>query len=248
MDFADKIAIVTGGSRGIGFAIAEELISRGARVIITGRKQESLDAALEQFGERAQAVAGKLGQPEHDDELQRIIAEEYGGIDYLVNNVGINPVYGPIAELDLDAARKVLDTNVLGALKLSQMAWSWGMRERGGAIVNVGSFAGLRPSQGIGLYGVSKASLLALTRQLALEFAPEIRVNAVAPAAIKTDFAKAMYEGREQEVAAAYPAKRLGIPADVAGPVAFLLSDAAAWVTGQTIAIDGGLGLVSPEG
>ncbi|MGO1542784.1 MAG: SDR family oxidoreductase [Gulosibacter sp.] len=248
MKFANKVAVVTGGSRGIGLAIAQDLVKNGAQVIITGRKQASLDAALASLGERAQAVAGKLGQPEHDDALRRLIEQEHGGIDFLVNNVGMNPVFGSLADLDSDIARKILDTNVVGALGLSQMAYALGMRERRGAIVNIGSFAGLRPSAGIGMYGVSKAALIALTRQLAVEFAPEIRVNAVAPAAIKTDFAKAMYEGREAELAAAYPANRLGVPEDVAGPVSFLLSDAAAWVTGQIIAIDGGLGLVSPEG
>ncbi|MDJ1372474.1 SDR family oxidoreductase [Gulosibacter molinativorax] len=246
MRFDQKVAVVTGGSRGIGFAIAKELIAGGATVIITGRKQDSLDAALEQLGDRARGVAGKLGQPEHDDALRRAITDEFGGIDYLVNNVGMNPVFGPLVQLDLDVARKILDTNVLGALKMSRLGYELGLRERRGAIVNVGSISGLRPSTGIGMYGVSKSALFALTRQLAVEFAPNIRVNAVAPAAIKTDFSKAMYEGREAELAAAYPAERIGVPEDVAGPVCFFLSDAAGWVTGQTLAIDGGLSLVTP--
>lgn len=247
MDFTGKLAVVTGGSRGIGFAIARTLIANGARVIITGRSPNALDAAIDLLGDRVRPVVGGLGTPEHDEALRRSVAEEREGVDFLVNNVGINPVFGPLSDLDLDTARKILDTNVLAALTLSRLAYQLGLYERRGAIVNVSSFAALRASAGIGMYGISKAALLALTRQLALEYAPEVRVNAVAPAAIRTDFSKAMYEGREAELAAAYPARRLGDPDDVAGPVAFLLSDAAAWVTGQTISIDGGLGLVSPE-
>jgi NAD(P)-dependent dehydrogenase (short-subunit alcohol dehydrogenase family) len=118
------------------------------------------------------------------------------------------------------------------------------MGDHGGSVVNVASIAGLRPSPGIGLYGVSKAALIRLTTELAVELAPGIRVNAVAPAVVKTKFATALYEGREEQVSASYPLKRLGVPSDIAGAVTFLLSDEASWITGQTIVLDGGVTLV----
>jgi len=126
----------------------------------------------------------------------------------------------------------------LGWVQHVHKAWFAG---HGGAVVNVASVAGLRPATGIGMYGASKAALIHLTQQLAVELAPAVRVNAVAPAVVKTRFATALYEGREAEVAAAYPLKRLGVPGDVAGAVAYLASDEAAWVTGQTIVVDGGM-------
>lgn len=245
--FKNKVAVITGGSRGIGFAVAERLVAGGAQVIITGRKPDSLDAAVAQLGERARGVAGKLGDESHLEDLKRVIENDVGGVDLLVNNVGMNPVFGDMVTLELAAARKIFETNVLGALRVSTQLLSLGLKDRSGAIVNVSSLAGVQPTPGIGLYGVSKAALIALTKQMALEFAPEVRVNAVAPAAVKTQFAAAMYEGREAELAERYPLKRIGQPEDVAGPVAFFLSDAAGWVTGQTLLIDGGITLVNAE-
>lgn len=245
--FSNKVAVVTGGSRGIGFAIAQRLVDGGARVIITGRKQDTIDSALDQLGDRARGIAGKLGDEAHFESLEETIRDEFGGVDLLVNNVGMNPVFGDLIDLDLAAARKILDTNVLGALSTSSRLLPLGLKERRGAIVNVASLAGVQPTPGIGMYGVSKAALIALTRQMALEFAPDVRVNAVAPAAIKTQFAAAMYEGREAELAARYPMKRIGQPEDVAGPATFFLSDAAGWVTGQTMLVDGGITLVGAE-
>jgi NAD(P)-dependent dehydrogenase (short-subunit alcohol dehydrogenase family) len=160
-----------------------------------------------------------------------------------VNNAGVNPAYGSLFDIDERAMQKILDVNVLGALAWSKAAVRGGLLGDGGAIVNISSIAGVTASPGIAFYGVSKAALISLTHQLAYELAPGIRVNAVAPAVIKTDFAKALYEGREEQVASAYPLKRLGIPSDVAGVVAFLLSHDAAWITGQTIVIDGGASL-----
>jgi NAD(P)-dependent dehydrogenase (short-subunit alcohol dehydrogenase family) len=156
---------------------------------------------------------------------------------------GINPVHGPLIDLDLGAARKIVEVNALAALSWTQRAYAASMGTNGGAVVNVSSLAALRPAPGIGFYGASKAMLLHLTQELAAELAPAVRVNGVAPAVVKTRFAAALYEGREAEVAARYPMKRLGVPADVAGAVSFLLSDDAAWITGQVIVVDGGLSL-----
>lgn len=239
--FAGKTAIVTAASRGIGLAIAQRLVDDGARVVITARNQDALDTAVLGLGAgRAIAVAGKADDEQHQDATIAAAIEEFGGIDLLVNNAGVNPIYGPLADLDLGAARKVVEVNDLAAISWTRKVVAASMGDRGGAVVNISSVAALTPPVGIGFYGASKAMLLHLTRQFALELAPKVRVNAVAPAVVKTRFAAALYEGREQGVAARYPLGRLGEVADIAGPVSFLLSDDAAWITGQVIVIDGG--------
>ncbi len=165
-----------------------------------------------------------------------------------MNNTGINPVYGPLMEVDLGAARKIIDVNSVAALAWVQAAHRAWLGEHGGAVVNVASVAGLGPAPGIDVYGASKAMLISLTESLAVELGPGIRVNAVAPAVVKTRFATALYEGREEEVAASYPLKRLGVPEDVGSAVAFLLSDEASWITGQTLVLDGGVTLKGSGG
>lgn len=243
--FAGKTAIVTGASRGIGFGIAERLVADGAKVVITARTQDALDDAVAQLGgaEHALGVAGRADDIEHQaDAVGRAIAA-FGSVDLLVNNTGINPVYGPMIEMDLQAARKIIEVNCLAALSWAQQAHKAWMGEHGGAVVNVSSVAGVRPAPGIGFYGASKAMLTYITQELAVELGPNIRVNAVAPAVVKTKFATALYEGREQELAETYPLKRLGVPEDIAGAVAFLLSADAAWITGQLLVVDGGMTL-----
>lgn len=237
--FEGKTALVTGASRGIGLAIARRLVDDGARVVITARGQETLDAAVAELGgpTRALGIAGKADDAGHRAEVFARIAAEFGGLDFLVNNAGINPAFGAALDVSDDAVRKIFEVNVIGSLAWSRDAVANGLTT---AIVNISSISGITAAPGIALYGVSKAALINLTTQLAFELAPGIRVNAVAPAVIKTDFARALYEGREDAVAAGYPLKRLGTPADVAGPVTFLLSTDAAWITGHTIIIDGG--------
>ena len=241
----DRVAIVTGASRGIGLGIAAELVRQGARVCVTARGQEALDAAVAELGgpDVAIAVPGKSDDAEHQAEAVARTIEAFGSLDMLVNNTGINPVYGPIADVDPVAAAKILAVNVLAPLAWTRRARDAWMGEHGGSIVNVSSVAGFRPSPGIGMYGVSKAALIRLTTELAVELGPRIRVNAVAPAIVKTKFATVLYEGREEQVAAAYPLRRLGVPEDIAGAVAFLLSDQASWITGQTLVLDGGVTL-----
>ena len=241
----DRVAIVTGASRGIGLGIAAELVRQGARVCVTARGQEALDAAVAELGgpDVAIAVPGKCDDAVHQAEAVARTIEAFGSLDMLVNNTGINPVYGPIADVDPVAAAKILAVNVLAPLAWTRRARDAWMGEHGGSIVNVSSVAGFRPSPGIGMYGVSKAALIRLTTELAVELGPRIRVNAVAPAIVKTKFATVLYEGREEQVAAAYPLRRLGVPEDIAGAVAFLLSDQASWITGQTLVLDGGVTL-----
>jgi NAD(P)-dependent dehydrogenase (short-subunit alcohol dehydrogenase family) len=237
-----KAALITGGSRGIGYGIAEALVARGDRVCITGRGEDALAQAVKALGpDRVIAVAGKAHDPAHQAEVVERTMEAFGRVDFLVNNAGTNPVFGPMADLDLDVARKVFETNVISALGLAQRTWHAWQKDNGGAIVNIASVAGLAPSPFIGAYGVTKAALINLTQQLAHEFAPRVRVNAIAPAVVKTRFAKALYEGREEEAAAAYPLGRLGVPSDVGGAAAFLTSGQADWITGQTLVVDGGM-------
>lgn len=242
--FLGKTAIVTGASRGIGLAIAQRLVDNGARVVVTARKPDPLAAAVAKLGDtHSVGVAGHADDPSHQDEAIATALERFGSIDFLVNNTGINPAFGPLMNLDLDTARKTIDVNVLASLAWTQKAHHAWMSDHGGAVVNVSSIAGERPAPGIALYGGTKAMLTHLTKELAHELSPTIRVNAVAPAIVKTQFAGALYEGKEKEVAAPYPMKRLGTPDDIAGAVTFLLSEDAAWITGQLVVIDGGLSL-----
>ncbi|MFF8845308.1 SDR family oxidoreductase [Streptomyces sp. NPDC015127] len=237
-----KVALVTGASRGIGYGIAEALVARGDRVCITGRGEEALKEAVERLGaDRVIAVAGKAHDEAHQAVAVERTMEAFGRVDFLVNNAGTNPVFGPIADLDLNVARKVFETNVISALGFAQQTWRAWQKENGGAIVNIASIAGVSASPFIGAYGMSKAAMVNLTLQLAHEFAPVVRVNAIAPAVIKTRFAEALYEGREAEAAAAYPMGRLGVPEDIGGAAAFLTSDQAGWITGQTLVVDGGM-------
>ncbi|ARF59285.1 SDR family oxidoreductase [Streptomyces gilvosporeus] len=237
-----KVALVTGASRGIGYGIAQALVARGDRVVITGRNEDALKEAAEKLGaDRVIGVAGKAHDEAHQAVAVERAMEAFGRVDYLVNNAGTNPVFGPIADLDLGVARKVFETNVISALGFAQRTWHAWQKDNGGAIVNIASIAGLNASPFIGAYGMSKAAMVNLTQQLAHEFAPVARVNSIAPAVIKTKFAAALYEDREEEAASGYPMARLGVPEDIGGTAAFLLSDASGWITGQTLVVDGGL-------
>ncbi|HJQ42713.1 MAG TPA: SDR family oxidoreductase [Jatrophihabitantaceae bacterium] len=242
--FAGRVAVVTGASRGIGLGVAQRLVAEGARVCITARKAEPLAEAAASLGgpDTVITVAGGADKPEHREEAIAATVSAFGRIDVLVNNTGINPVYGPLVNVDASAARKIIDVNVFAALEWAGTALKAGLGADGaGAIVNVASIAGLRPSPGIAYYGVSKSALIGLTTQLAAELAPNVRVNAVAPAIVKTRFATALFEGHEAETAARYPLGRLGVPEDVGAAVAFLASSDASWITGQTLVLDGGV-------
>ncbi|WP_037074560.1 SDR family oxidoreductase [Pseudonocardia spinosispora] len=247
-DLTGRTAIVTGGSRGIGYAIAAELLARGAAVTITARKPEELTAAAEQLAagapdgdKRVLALQSNVGDATSRHETVATTVERFGSLDILVNNAGANPVYGALMEADLDGVRKIFDINVVAGLGFLQEAYKAWMGEHGGAVVNLASTAGLRSTGVIAAYGSAKAALIRLTEELAWQLGPKIRVNAVAPAVVKTKFAAALYTDREEQVANAYPMKRLGTPEDVARLVGFLVSDAASWITGETVRVDGGV-------
>lgn len=247
-DLTGRAAVVTGASRGIGYAIAAELLSRGASVTITARKAAELAAAVDALAatqpdgaKRVLGLPGNAGDAASREETVASTVRHFGSLDILVNNAGVNPVYGALMEADLDGVRKIFDVNVVAALGYLQLAHKAWMGEHGGAVVNLASTAGFRSTGVIAAYGAAKAALVRLTEELAWQLGPGIRVNAVAPAVVKTKFATALYEGREERVANAYPMKRLGTPEDVARLVGFLVSDAASWITGETVRVDGGI-------
>ncbi|MER7687247.1 SDR family oxidoreductase [Streptomyces sp. NPDC097610] len=243
--FKGKAALVTGASRGIGFAIARRLVADGARVCLTARKEEALDAAVGELGGPANAiaVAGRADDPAHQATAVRRTVETFGGVDLLVNNTGINPAYGPLLELDLAAARKTFEVNCLAAISWVQQTHRAWMSEHGGAIVNVSSLSASQAAPGMGFYGATKAMLNRITQQLAAELGPGIRVNAVVPGLVKTRFAEVLYQDKEDTLVGAYPLKRLGVPEDIGDTVSFLLSGEASWLTGQLVVVDGGVSL-----
>ena len=241
--FEGRVAVVTGASRGIGLAVAQRLHAEGAQVVITARKPDGLAAALEEIGGGVDvvSVAGRADDPEHQQAAIDTAVRGFGRLDVLVNNTGINPAFGPLTEIDDAAARKIMDVNVLSALAWTRRALAAGLGTHdGAAVVNMASVAGIGPAPGIAYYGVSKSALIGLTVQLAAELSPRVRVNAIAPAVVKTKFAAALYEADEAAAAAGYPLQRLGEPDDIGAATAFLASGDAGWITGQTLVVDGG--------
>jgi NAD(P)-dependent dehydrogenase (short-subunit alcohol dehydrogenase family) len=241
--FDGRVALVTGGSRGIGRATAAVLAESGAHVMIVSRKEESLRAtAAELKGD----VAWYATNAADAEGAQRAVDEtigRFGRLDVLVNNVSTNPYFGPLMDIDEERARRTVEVNQWATVLWSQLAWRAWMRENGGRIVNVSSVGGTLPEPGIGWYNGTKAAIIQLTRQMAQELAPSVTVNCVAPGVVKTDMSRALWEQREDEIAAGVPARRLGVPTDVANAIAFLASDQAAYITGQTLTVDGGVTL-----
>jgi NAD(P)-dependent dehydrogenase (short-subunit alcohol dehydrogenase family) len=239
-----RVALVTGATRGIGRAIAEAYAAAGAAVCVLARKPDELEetaAALASIGGPVITVAGSAGDPEVIETAVGRCVAELGRLDVVVNNAATNPTFGPMIETESRAVRKVLEVNVEGPLLLAQAAWRAWMAEHGGTIVNVVSTGGIRPAPFIGIYNVSKAALLHMTRQLAVELAPGVRVNAIAPGLVKTDFARALWEPDEAAAASRHPLARIGVPDDIAGAALFLASDASSFMTGEVIVLDGGM-------
>jgi 3-oxoacyl-[acyl-carrier protein] reductase len=239
-----RTALITGGTRGIGRSIAEHYAAAGASIAILARKPAELEetaAALGSLGVAVTTIAGSAGDPDDITRAVRQCVQDLGALDILVNNAATNPVMGPMIEVEPRAVRKILEVNVEGPLLLAQAAWKAWMSEHGGVILNVVSIGGLRASPFIGTYNVSKAALAHMTRQLAQELAPGVRVNALAPGLVKTDMARALWEPNEEGMARAVPLGRLGVPDDIGAAALFLASEDASWITGETLLVDGGM-------
>lgn len=246
-DLNGKTAVITGSSRGIGRAIAEAMAEFGAKVVISSRKPEACEAvaaAIRKSGGQAAAIPCHVGDKAQLQALVDKTHQLFGGIDVLVNNVGVNPVLGPLATLSDEAFDRVIDSNVKSALWLTNLVLPEMAARKDGAVIFLSSIAAFRGSAGIGAYGAAKAALMQLARSLACEWGKHnIRINSIAPGLIKTDFARALWQDEElaQRRIAETPLARLGEPGDIAGAAILLASAAGSYITGQTIVIDGGV-------
>jgi NAD(P)-dependent dehydrogenase (short-subunit alcohol dehydrogenase family) len=235
-----KVALVTGGSRGIGKAIAAAYAAAGARVMISSRKQEALDEAAADIGGDVATYAANAGEPDQAEACVAACVDRLGALDILVNNAATNPYMGPLMGLDVPRAEKTARVNQLGVLVWTQLAHRAWLADHGGSVINISSVGGLSTESTIAYYNVTKAAVLHLTRQLAAELAPGTRVNAIAPGLVKTDFARALWEPNEASLGRHTPLGRIGEPEDIAHAALFLASDAASWITGATLVVDGG--------
>jgi len=250
MDFTGKVIIITGGSRGIGEATTKAFCELGGTVVISSRKQDALNQVAEniknELGKEVYPIACHVGKEEDRAKLVNEVVERFGKIDVLVNNAATNPIFGPALQADEPVFDKIMEVNLKGAFFLSKLVAQKMEEQGGGAIVNIASVAGFRPMFGLGIYSISKAGIIMMTKVLAGELGEKkIRVNAVAPGIIKTRFSEALWKNdmirsiAERSCALG----RIGEPEDVVGAVVFLASDLARYITGEIIVIDGGTGL-----
>jgi NAD(P)-dependent dehydrogenase (short-subunit alcohol dehydrogenase family) len=235
-----RVALITGGSRGIGLAIAREMSASGAQVMVSSRKADALAAAVASLPGEGAWFAANAGEPDEAEACVAATMERFGRIDVLVNNAATNPYMGTTIDIDRPRLDKTISVNWAGPLMWSQLAWRAWMQEHGGSILNIASIGGLSVETSIGAYNATKAALLHLTRTLAAELAPGVRVNAIAPGLVKTDMARALWEPNEEAIARVMPLARLGEPADIAHAAVFLASEQASWITGTTTVVDGG--------
>ncbi len=249
-DLSGKVALITGSTRGIGKSIAEEMARAGARVVVSSRKAEACAQVRTEFEQQGYEVLAQPCNVSRKEELQALVdatLKRWGRIDIAVSNAASNPYYGPLAAIPEDAFDKIFNNNVKSVLWLAAMTLPGMAGRGGGSYITVGSIGGIIANTVIGAYGMSKAADHMLVKNLAAEWGPKnVRVNAIAPGLIKTDFAKALWEDpvRRKEREAATPLRRLGEPRDIGGIAAFLASEAAAFITGQVIIADGGVTIV----
>ncbi|MGW2619719.1 SDR family oxidoreductase [Streptomyces sp. NPDC001500] len=233
-----RAAVVTGATRGIGRAVARALADAGARVCVSARDPDDVRRTAAELN--GVGLAGSVADPGHPEELAGLCLREFGRLDVLVNNAATNQPYGPLMDADPALWREAFAVNVEAPLRLVQCAWRGWMREHGGAVVNICTEGAAHTGPGVGAYGTSKAALLHLTQQLAGELGPGVRVNSVSPGLVRTEMARFVWEPGERETAAALPLARIGEPEDVARAVLWLASDAAEWITGADLLVDGG--------
>lgn len=245
-DLTGKVAIITGASKGIGERMAKGLAEFGAKVIISSRKQEAVDVVagvLKEEGYEATGIACHVGD---DDQIKNLVdktIELYGGVDILINNAATNPTFGPIAETDDSLFDKIMDINVKAPFKLCNMIYPIMKSRGGGSIINIASVEGMKPSFGLGLYSVSKAALIMLTKNQAKEWGSDgIRVNAICPGLVKTKFSSAIWQNDHilNQVEKHLPAGRMAMPDEMAGLAVFLASEASSYCTGSVFTADGG--------
>ena len=236
-----KVALVTGASRGIGRAIAAAFAASGAKVMLSSRKEADLHAAASGIDGEVATYAANAGDPAAATACVHATHDRFGAVDILVNNAATNPYLGPTIGIDVSRFDKTVAVNLRGPLVWIQQAYTTYMGEHGGTVLNLASIGGMQAEPFLGVYNATKAGLIHLTRQLAMELAPGVRVNAIAPGLVKTDMARALWEEGEEAIAARVPRPRLGEPEDVAKAAVFLCSDAADWITGHTLVVDGGM-------
>jgi len=246
-DLSGKVALITGSTRGIGKSMAEELARAGCKVVLSSRKAEACEAARAEFEKQGFETLARPCNVSRKEDLQALVdatVAKWGRIDIAIANAAANPYYGPLAQIPDEAFDKVFLNNVKSVLWLANMTLPGMAGRGGGSFISIGSIGGIIANTVIGAYGMSKAADHHLVRNLAAEWGPKnVRVNAIAPGLIKTDFAKALWEDekRRADREASTPLRRLGVPRDIGGIAVFLASDAAAFITGQTIVADGGV-------
>ena len=231
-------ALVTGGTRGIGREVARQLAEAGALLCVTARNREDVRRTAAELG--GIGLAGSVADPAHPRALVDLALSEFGRLDIVVNNAATNQPYGPLMDADPQVWREAFTVNVEAPLRLVQAAWHGWMREHGGSVVNICTEGAGHVGPNVGAYGTSKAALLHLTQQLAGELAPRVRVNSVSPGLVRTEMARFVWEPEETRVAAGLPLGRIGEPDDIARAVVWLASDAAEWITGADLLVDGG--------
>jgi NAD(P)-dependent dehydrogenase (short-subunit alcohol dehydrogenase family) len=247
-----RVAIITGGSRGIGRAIALRLAEAGASIVVSSRKLDSVQAVADEIGAaggKALALRAHVGETQEVNALVQQTLDTFGRLDIAVNNAATNPHFGPLLTADEGQWDKILDTNTKGAFRICKAVVPTMQAQGGGKIINMASIAGLRPSAGMGIYGISKSALIMLTQVLARELGPDnIQVNAIAPGVIKTRFSQLLWQTPQisEPTLAHMPLGRFGEPEDVAGLALYLASSASDYVTGAVFVVDGGLNVSSP--
>lgn len=239
---AGKVALVTGGSRGIGKAIAKSFAESGAKVMITSRKQDALESAASEMKGDVGVYAANAGDLDGISACVNATMERFGAIDIFVNNAATNPYFGKTLEVDPARFDKTFQVNIRGPLFWCQAVWQAWMKDHPGVMINIASVGGLRAEIGLGVYNVTKAAIIHMTKQLASELGPS-RVVGIAPGLVQTDFAKVLVDNFGEQLANRLPTKRLGVPEDIANLATFLASDHASWITGETFVIDGGAGV-----